>query len=152
MELCTNYKFKWWHLFLPSPDIIYQPCVSYDKTDIFLVSLTRAVLIIVLFMSLSGNGKIKFDDDELHRFIYSLLLVFMLFNIIIVVTVVFKQNLMPKTDDKPDVTPQEIKNYQISQDEIGRDLTLLENRAPIFDQTIIRVNKPKDVDKPVGFN
>lgn len=151
MELCTNYKFRWRHLIVPSSDIIYQPCVSYDKTDIFLVSVARAFIFIILFMYLSRMDKIVFDNDELHRFIYSILLVYMILNILIIVLVVFKSNLMPKIAEKTDVTPQEIRQYKVDQEEIGRDLTLLENRAPIFDQTIIRVNKPKDVDKPVGF-
>ncbi len=49
MERCVSYEPKFYEYFVPSPVIFTKQCLSYDRTELFIVSFIRLVLWMVIY-------------------------------------------------------------------------------------------------------
>ena len=49
LESCSVFEFSLWELFFPSKLVVRQLCMPYDKTYLFIYSVLRCVIYIVLF-------------------------------------------------------------------------------------------------------
>lgn len=56
---CVDYKYKLWHLLLVNPDIFRKLCVSYDKTEMFLIGLSRLAIYGFIFYLVFRSNKRK---------------------------------------------------------------------------------------------
>ena len=49
MEKCISYESKSFEVLLPSPIIFSTLCISYDKTELFIISFIRLLTYIILY-------------------------------------------------------------------------------------------------------
>lgn len=91
---CISYESRTFELLFPSP-IIFEPfCLSYDKTELFIVSLTRLLVYIILYYLIEENINL-----EEHRIIKYVLFTMICVNIIYLGLVVGKQTLFSVNND-----------------------------------------------------
>lgn len=95
IQECISYQPNPLELFIPSPIIISTFCMSTDKTSLFIVSMTR-LLIVVIFYNLIGEI-IKYDD---HPIIRNIFMTMIYVNIIYIGMVVAKNTLFSVGADK----------------------------------------------------
>lgn len=72
MSDCISYNPSMIELFIPSPTIFYTLCVSTDKTSLFLTSLIRLIIFILLYYTI--NDMINYDKyPYLQNFMISMI-------------------------------------------------------------------------------
>lgn len=86
---CIGYQNKLYEFLLPSTIILKKFCMSYDKTELFIVSLIRLLIYIILLNSLQ-----KYD------YIQKILYVIILLNLIYLVIIVIKTPVLSINTDK----------------------------------------------------
>ena len=85
---CISYEVKPFEYFIPSP-IIFSPfCVSHDKTELFIVSMLRLALYIIIYYLVDEN-----IDLEKHKILKYIMLTNIGINILYVGIVVSKKSL-----------------------------------------------------------
>ena len=91
---CINYNYQWYHLFIAPKETLDLLCVSYDKTRMFIISLIRAIIALVI-------TKIYYDEigiDGGAFVVFSLLVIYDVYNLLILSYVVTKTQKHFKTD------------------------------------------------------
>ncbi len=119
MDRCISYQRRSYELFVPSPIIFSKFCVSYDKTELFIVSLSRLIFYVILYTVIDNS-----IDLEEHHLIRYILLVNFAINIIYIGFVTFKRPVFEfgsnesvsqfqtrKRDESQTVIPYEVNNY-----------------------------------------
>ena len=90
---CINYKYKPWHLLFIHPDILYRVCLSYDKTEMFVVGLVRLIIHGLIF---SFTFK---PYDETLRILYAPFYIFsgiyFLLSLFVLLIIFTKQQKVP---------------------------------------------------------
>lgn len=85
---CISYESHFFEFFLPSPIIFSKLCISYDKTELFIISLTRIFIYIIIYYLLDES--ISLDN---YRIIKYILLVIIFANIIYIGAVISKKTV-----------------------------------------------------------
>lgn len=85
---CISYESHSFELLFPSPIIISTFCISYDKTELFIMSLTRLLIYVTLYYLVEENINL-----EEHRIIKYVLFTMICVNIIYLGFVVAKQTV-----------------------------------------------------------
>lgn len=88
MDECISYQSHIFELFVPSPIVLLTFCISYDKTELFIVSLIRLIIYIIIYYMLEDMMNL-----ESHRIIKYLLLISIWVNILYIGIVVSKNPL-----------------------------------------------------------
>lgn len=91
---CINYYPTFIDLFVPSYQIIYKFCLSTDKTKLFLISLSRLCLWIMIFTGLIGSNNIGRDNNTI---IFFILLTYIVVNLIYIIILIFKKPALDKS-------------------------------------------------------
>ena len=86
---CIGYQNKLYEFLLPSTIILKKLCMSYDKTELFIVSLIRLLIYIILLNSL-----------QKYNYIQKILYVIILLNLIYLVIIVIKTPVLSINIDK----------------------------------------------------
>jgi hypothetical protein len=95
VQECISYQPNPLELFIPSPIIISTFCMSTDKTSLFIVSLTRLLIIVTLY-NLIGE-MVGYDKHPIIRYIFMTMIYV---NIIYIGMVVGKNTLFSVGADK----------------------------------------------------
>lgn len=91
---CISYEPRTFELLFPSP-IIFEPfCLSYDKTELFIISLSRLFVYIILYYLFEENINL-----EEHKIIKYILFTMICANIIYLGLVVSKQTFFSVNND-----------------------------------------------------
>ena len=90
---CINYNPNFIDIFLPSYKIIYKFCLSTDKTKLFLISLCRLSLWLIIVASLINNNYISQEDNTI---IFIVLLSYIIINMVYIIIVIFKTPAIDK--------------------------------------------------------
>lgn len=85
---CISYQPHPYEYLLPSPIIIDSFCMSYDKTELFIVSLIRLIIYVIIYFVVDEN-----IDLQKYRILKYILLVFIAINIVYLGLVVSKNTL-----------------------------------------------------------
>jgi phosphate starvation-inducible membrane PsiE len=88
-EKCISYRNKLYEFILPSPIILKTFCMSYDKTEIFITSLIRLVIYIILLKSTKKYNSIQI-----------ILYIFILLNLIYMIVIILKTPILSVNQDK----------------------------------------------------
>lgn len=91
MNKCDNYLFSWEDLFIPPKQTYNLICNSVDKTNLFISTILRCCVIIILILSIPKNILI---DNLLLLFGY----IYLMYNIALIIGVMIKKNMFPKND------------------------------------------------------
>ena len=75
MEDCYTYNYNNYQLILPSYDIFYELCSSNDKTNLFIYSFLRIIIIISIY----EISKIYLEEYEI---ILEIIYYYIIFNMI----------------------------------------------------------------------
>lgn len=95
---CVNYNFSYYDLIIPRIEIFYKLCVIRDKTNMFLISMIRLLVVYVLFNYLSNNLIIEWNmNAPIRTLLFSLMTVFLMSNIVYLIVLFYK---MPAIDEK----------------------------------------------------
>lgn len=86
---CVSYKNNIYEYILPSHIIGKKLCLSYDKTELFIVSLIRLIIYIILLK--------LFDRYNYIRYIFYVL---MIINLIYMVVIIYKTPVIRVNTDK----------------------------------------------------
>ncbi len=86
---CESYINKSYELLFPSPIILQKLCTNYDKTELFIQSLIR-LLIYVLLLECTKNY------DVITYILYVILIV----NLVYLIIIVFKKSVYINNTDK----------------------------------------------------
>lgn len=89
---CTTYHFNYWDLIIPSIDILSYVCNSSDKTNLFLTSLFRTFLAVILL----NYYLIYFKKYKYSEYGTGILVAYLIINIILTIYIMFKQQKNPK--------------------------------------------------------
>ena len=65
MNPCISYKPRFFEYFVPSPIIFQTLCLSYDRTELFIMSFVRLIMYIILFFLIAEF--IDYDDYPLIK-------------------------------------------------------------------------------------
>jgi hypothetical protein len=96
---CIYYTFTIKQLFLPSPQLLYKLCVSYDKTKLFIVSTIRLFIIASIFQYLLTQGIMVWDRHRLFRTsLFLLVLLYLIINILYIPIILLKSPAMDKDE------------------------------------------------------
>ena len=90
IEKCYNYDIKWYDFIIPTKQIMLKSCTSIDKTTMFIVGFVRAALFLCI-------GKLYYDYFELSTIriiILIAILLYALFNIVVMVFIILKRPKM----------------------------------------------------------
>ena len=85
---CISYKYNNFEMFLPSPVVFTTFCISHDKTELFIVSLIRFLLYVIVYYLVGSM-----IDLEKHKVIKYVMLVNISINILYIGMVVSKQTV-----------------------------------------------------------
>lgn len=89
---CYTYVYKFTDIFVPPIDIFKYLCESYDKTNLFLISFMRVLVILFIIY-------IYYDITKLNNiwiFGYFSLVIYMVINIIILFIIMLKNQKIEK--------------------------------------------------------
>ena len=92
---CTDYKYKLWHLFFVHPDIFKKMCLSYDKTELFIIGLIRVTIYVILLYFL-----LKLKKQMMLIPFYFIVGFSLLLNLIALVIILMKQQLIASESTK----------------------------------------------------
>lgn len=97
MSSCTKYDMQWWNFLVPSIYEFSTICDSYDKTYMFLVSLSRFIFYLLVFLFLRNNNIIVFDEyAKLQYFFYIVFLTITILSFINVIMITLKRQTNPQ--------------------------------------------------------
>ncbi len=85
---CISYTSSTLEIFIPSPIVFSTLCVSTDKTNLFIVSLIRLIMYMLIYYGI--NDMINYDD---HRTIQYILVTMICVNILYIGLVVSKNTV-----------------------------------------------------------
>ena len=85
MDRCTSYEASGLEYILPSPVVLNKLCLSHDRTELFIVSVIRLAIWLVLYFVIND-----LVDLNAHPFIYYTLITMFGLNILYVGLVVSK--------------------------------------------------------------
>lgn len=120
---CIDYKYMWWHFLIPSLDSIKKVCISFDKTEMFLVSLIRTFVYIYLFLIIKDHK--QFIKHGIKYGILYGLVTIIIINIIVLVYVILKKQVVAKID-----TANYLNNRDSPTDDELLEQILLKRPAP----------------------
>jgi hypothetical protein len=83
---CNSYIPNFYDLFIPSPVIVSNFCISYDKTDLFIISFLRTFLYMMIYVILE-----KSIDPNNNPITMGLITTIVWINIIYLMGVIVKQ-------------------------------------------------------------
>lgn len=92
---CISYFPSSYELFFPSPIIIQTFCVSTDKTNLFLISIMRLLVYVIVYYLL--DELITFDN---HHIIQYILIVMIFVNVLYLGLIVGKNTLFSIGSDQ----------------------------------------------------
>jgi hypothetical protein len=104
MKKCSNYGIKWWYFLIPPKEEFKKLCVSYDKSYMFLVVLSRTIFYWMIFNYLYNkeivgytynNGVLEYDI-KLYGLL--ILLLILLGNIILLISTIVRDQKNEKID------------------------------------------------------
>lgn len=95
---CINYNFSYFDLLIPSYEIFFKLCVARDKTNMFLISIIRLIIVYYIFTYLSTKKIIEWNMNmPIRTLLFCLMITFLFTNIIFLIVLLFK---MPAIDEK----------------------------------------------------
>ena len=86
---CISYQPKLYEFLLPSTILLKKLCLSYDKTELFIVSLIRLLIYIILLNLIKK-----------HDYIQKILYVIILLNLIYLFVIIIKTPILSVNTDK----------------------------------------------------
>lgn len=97
MVICSEYKSKLLHIFIPPYETIVKLCLSVDKTSLFLTTILRFIFYLSLFVILYVGGILSFSYKNELQFLLSLCLLTILILTAFSVILVLIKNPLYKT-------------------------------------------------------
>lgn len=95
---CVNYNFSYYDLVIPRIEIFYKLCVIRDKTNMFLISIIRLFIILMIFHYLSNKKIIEWNmNTPIKTLLFSMTIVFLMANIVYLIVLLYK---IPAIDEK----------------------------------------------------
>lgn len=89
---CIYYKPSFLDLFFPNIAVLYKLCLSEDKTKLFLISLTRIIIYLTLFLYLRSYEIIELNLNNIPKtMFYSFIVSYIIMNIFYIIIVLFKE-------------------------------------------------------------
>jgi len=99
MSECSDYNVSWSHLFIPPIQILFKLCNTYDKTNLFLVSLIRLGILSSLFYILKNRNVIEINKDKfLKSTVFIIFVVYLVINVIYLLIVLIKKAVINKNE------------------------------------------------------
>lgn len=102
---CISYTSSTLEIFIPSPIVFSALCVSTDKTNLFIVSLIRLIMYMLIYYVV--NDMINYEDYKTTQYI---LITFICVNILYIGLVVSKTTLFGIGTDQSMFEKTEGKN------------------------------------------
>ena len=68
MDRCVSYQSNFFEYFFPSPSVISTLCLSHDRTELFIISIVRLFIWIILFYIVSES--ILIDDYPIIKYTF----------------------------------------------------------------------------------
>ena len=100
---CIDYKYKLWHFFIIHPDILYKVCLSYDKTELFIVGFVRTLIYALMFY-------MTFKPVKKSKWLAPFPIVFgvgLILNILLLMFIITKQQEVPANMTQEYILKQE---------------------------------------------
>ena len=89
---CIHYNYRLIEFLFPSIQIIYKFCSSIDKTNLFIMSLSRIIIIYWLFYILHKNGYAKWSEHvPMQMLLYMIFMMYLLGNVLCLILIPFKE-------------------------------------------------------------
>lgn len=96
---CINYKPALYDLLITPYHIFLKLCVSYDKTNLILVSIVRLIVIILIYVLLKGYKIIEFNTERIPQTLfYVSYIYFIIINVLYIIIILFKYPAIDKNE------------------------------------------------------
>ena len=86
---CISYQNKLYEYLLPSPVLLKKLCMSYDKTELFIISVIRLIVFIILLKSTHN-----------YKYVRVILYIIILLNLIYLIIIITKTPVLSVGKDK----------------------------------------------------
>lgn len=162
MDSCSNFNFKWWDLIIPSTIISKKLCNSHDKTRLFIVSMIRVFIYLVI--TIYFYHQMKPDDNDVIKlllnrdksngflkFIFIISLLMLLANIGIMIAIIFKTVLFIDNRQESLLVSSPVVNQTTTLPSVGQPTTLpLVNQPTTTNQSVNSPVNSQPVNSPVN--
>lgn len=89
---CISYNFNWADFVLPSREIFQKVCISYDKTYLFLTTIVRMILFMIIAFTFKKYFVINgLNNKNIETHIFYVLLLYALTNIVFIIIILNKE-------------------------------------------------------------
>lgn len=89
---CSYYSYSYIDFFVPPIDILNDLCKSLDKTYLFIISLARIIILVII----AGIYYYILGINGILIYVYSLLLIYIIINTIILFLIILKKTKQNK--------------------------------------------------------
>jgi|688.fasta_scaffold610127_2 hypothetical protein len=94
---CVKYNPSFFDLFIPQYQILFNLCVSYDKTKLIIMSVIRLCLFIFILKFMNIKKIITFDlQKTFHTALTIVLFSYIFFNVIFIIMILIKKPIFDK--------------------------------------------------------
>jgi hypothetical protein len=96
---CINYNISIFDFILPPYQIFFKICLSFDKTKMFLVSMIRLFVWLVIFKILRSKQIVEWDPNNNFKvFTYLTMILIIFINVIYILFLLIKTSAINKYD------------------------------------------------------